>query len=142
MDPNNPVSKLCAEGMKAEGKGNHARALELFLEAWEIASDAFEACIAAHYVARNRPDQEEMLRWNQVALRLARASGDDRVSNFFPSLLLDLGHSYEVTGKIEEAKRYYELAAERAKMLPVDQYTTLVRDGISKGLERIAGHFK
>ncbi|MGW0983925.1 hypothetical protein ACWD33_24265 [Streptomyces xiamenensis] len=47
MDPENPVVRLCARGM-ANDDG------ELFLRAWEVASDDYERCVAAHYVARTR----------------------------------------------------------------------------------------
>lgn len=137
VDPNNAVAKLCATGMQAEGKGDHEKAHSLFLQAWEVATDAFEACIAAHYVARHQPSPEETLRWNQVALRLAQAAIDDRSSSFFASLLLNLGHSYEVLGNAKQAKQYYEYAMERAKVLPPDQYGNMVRDGIQKGLQRV-----
>ena len=140
IDPNNPVAKLCADGMQAEGEGDHRKAQDLFLQAWEVASDAFEACIAAHYVARHQPNPEETLRWNQVAWRLARAAGDDRCAGFVPSLLLNLGHSYETLGNLPQAKQYYESAMERAKVLPPDQYGNMVRDGISRGLQRVAAN--
>lgn len=142
MDPNSPVSRLCADGMKAENSGNPDQARELFLQAWELSGDAFESCIAAHYLARHQTTPEETLRWNQVAWRLARASGDDRASGFFPSLLLNLGHSYEELGNLQEARRYYELATERAKTLPADRYGSIVRDGISRGLQRVSSHLE
>jgi tetratricopeptide (TPR) repeat protein len=137
VDPDNPVAKLCAAGMQAEGQGDPEKAQRLFLQAWEAASDAFEACIAAHYVARHQPNPEETLRWDQVAFRLARAGRDDRTSGFFPSLLLNLAHSYELLGDKEQAKQYYQSAMERAKVLPPDQYGNMVRDGISRGLQRV-----
>jgi tetratricopeptide (TPR) repeat protein len=138
IDPNNQVAKLCATGMQAEGEGDFEKAINLFLQAWEVAADSFEACIAAHYVARHQPSPEDTLRWNQVALRLAQAANDDRSSGFFASLLLNLGYSYETLGNTERAKQYYEFAMERAKVLPPDPYGNMVRDGIQNGLRRIA----
>ena len=73
-------------------------------------------------------------------MRLAKAAGDDRSSSFFPSLLLNLAHLYEVLGNLEQAKKYYEFAMERAKVLPSDQYGNMVRDGIQKGLQRLAAN--
>lgn len=138
MDPNNPVVKLCIAGMQAEGGGDYERARHLFVQAWEAVSDNYEACVAAHYLARHQPNPEETLRWNQESLRLAEAVGDDRVRDFFPSLLLNLGHSYEVLGNLEEARRYYDLAAVRVEKLPTDHYGNMVRDGISRGRQRVA----
>src|SRR4051812_22230456 len=129
MDPENPVVKLCVAGMQAEGQGDHERARRVFAEAWELSSNDFEACIAAHYVARHQPTPEDTLRWNQESLRLAEAVGDRRVADFFPSLLLNPGHSHEALGQGEEAQRYYDLAAARAERLPRDRYGDIVRDG-------------
>jgi hypothetical protein len=35
----------------------------------------------------------------------------DRVNEFYPSLYMNLGQSYELLGNQEEAGRYYDLAA-------------------------------
>ena len=34
FDPENPIIKLCAEGMQLEGEGKKEEAEELFLQAW------------------------------------------------------------------------------------------------------------
>jgi Flp pilus assembly protein TadD len=44
-------------------------------------------------------------------LEKAEAVGDERVQDFYPSLYLNLGHSYELVGDQAEAQRYFELAA-------------------------------
>lgn len=137
MDPENPVVKLCVAGMHAEGRGDVADARRMFGEAWTIAGNDFEACIAAHYVARHQSTAEDMLWWNQEAFRLAEAVGDERVADFFPSLLLNLGHSHEAVGHVAEAKRYYDLAAARAGHLPNDRYGRIVRDGAAAGKQRV-----
>ena len=64
MDPNNPVVKLCVQGMVCEGQGLFDEASRLFLSAWEQCGNDFERCIAAHYVARHQKDPLETLRWN------------------------------------------------------------------------------
>jgi hypothetical protein len=112
MDLNNPVVKLCAEGTRAEFEGRHDDARILYMQAWEASQDDFEACVAAHYVARYQESPQDRLRWNQEALLRAAAVGDERVCSFYPSLYLNMGHSFEVIGNMAEAKRYYELAAE------------------------------
>ncbi|HZY41132.1 MAG TPA: hypothetical protein VFF59_03940, partial [Anaerolineae bacterium] len=91
----------------------------------EASTDDYEACIAAHYVARHQATPQDTLRWNQEALDRANAAGarratdvlrrvwpDDRVCSFYPSLYLNLGHSYEVLSDQAEAQRYYDRAAE------------------------------
>ena len=111
MNVDNPVIKLCVEGTQAEFQKRMADAQALYQQAWEAASDDYEACIAAHYVARFQDDPAEKLRWNQVALERANAAGEERVREFYPSLYLNMGQSYELLGNPDEAKRYYDLAA-------------------------------
>lgn len=68
--------------------------------------------MAAHYVARHQPDPQQKLRWNQIALDRAHSANDERVQEFYPSLYVNMGHSFELLGDIDKANRYYELAAE------------------------------
>jgi len=112
MDLNSRVVHLCIEGTRAEFEGRITAARNLCLQAWQEAQDDYEACVAAHYVARHQEHPEEALRWNQEALLRADAVGDDRVRSFYPSLYLNLGQSHERLGNQTEARRYYALAAE------------------------------
>jgi tetratricopeptide (TPR) repeat protein len=137
MNPDNPVVKLCADGMAAEGRGRFDEARDLFARAWELGADDFDACIAAHYVARHQPTPEETLRWNRIALDRADAVNDDRVAGFYPSLYLNMGHSHEVLGDIEEARRYYMLAGAGMEDLPDGRYGDVVQSAVRAALERI-----
>ncbi len=112
MDLDNQVVKLCMDGTRAEFEGRIDDARTLYMQAWDASQDDYEACIAAHYVARYQESPEEMLQWNQEALKCANAVKDSRVEDFYPSLYLNMGHSYELLGNQNEAKRYYDLAAE------------------------------
>jgi hypothetical protein len=136
MDPNNPVVKLCVEGMQAEAEGRTGEAHALFTQAWAVRQDDYDACIAAHFLARHQDSPQDTLRWNQEALARADAVGDDRVRSFYPSLYLNLGYSHEVLGQQAEASRYYELAAARTADLPAGQYGDLVRNGIAARRQR------
>ena len=111
MDTNNPVIQLCMQGSRAEFEGRMEAARSLYLQAWDISQDDYQACIAAHYLARFQATPEEMLRWNQEALDRARQVDDERVKEFYPSLYLNLGCSHEMLGNETEAQRYYDLAA-------------------------------
>jgi tetratricopeptide (TPR) repeat protein len=111
MDTKNPVIKLCVEGTRSEFEGRKNEACELYNKAWEAARDDYEACIAAHYMARCTDTAEETFYWNQLALDRADAVQDDRVQDFYPSLYLNIGRSYELLGAVAEAKKYYDLAA-------------------------------
>ena len=112
MPPTNPVIQLCVAGSRAEFEGRPEDARALYWQAWQAAADDYEACIAAHYVARFQDSPEETLRWNQMALARAEAVDDERVQSFLPSLYVNLGRSYELLGSPTEAARYYQLAAD------------------------------
>lgn len=136
VDPNNPVVKLCAAGMAAEGEGRRDDARAAFEQAWAESRDDFEACIAAHYVARHQPTPESELEWNRTALARADRVGDARVAGFYPSLYLNLAHSLEKLGQAAEACAHYAKADELATPLPDDPYSRLVRSGIAAGRGR------
>jgi tetratricopeptide (TPR) repeat protein len=123
--------------MRAEGQGKHDEARTLFTEALEAAQDDYEACVAAHFLARQQDTPQEMLRWNQEALDRANAVGDERVQVFYPSLYLNMGYAYEQLGQADEAKHYYDLAAACTADLPEDRYGAVVRGGIQAGQARI-----
>lgn len=112
MNDANPVVQLCIQGARAELERRLVDARALYQQAWEAHTDDYEACIAAHYVARFQDSPQETLRWNQAALHHAELVNDERVREFFPSLYLCLGRSYEVLGNNIEAEKYYKLAAE------------------------------
>ena len=112
MDTNNPVIQLCMQGSQAEFEGRIEAAQSLYLQAWATAQNDYEACIAAHYMARFQSTPEETLHWNQEALERAKRVHDESVKDFYPSLYLNLGRSYEVLGNSAEAQRYYDLAAQ------------------------------
>ena len=140
MDPNNPVVRLCAEGMELERAGRKDEAARVFAQAWEQSSDAFERCIAAHYVARGQSSPEENLRWNMTSLEHADAIDDGRVDGFYPSLYLNIGWAHEDLGHRDEARTWYELALSRLESLPAGSYRDTVRDGIERGLKRVSAH--
>lgn len=136
MDGANPAVRLCVDGMAAEARGQPAEALRLFAEAWSASADDFEACIAAHYVARHQPTVELALHWNAEALQRADAAAAERVREFYPSLHLNLGHSFERLGDLRAARGHYHCAAARLADLPEDGYFNFVRAAVAKGLER------
>ena len=64
FDPNNAAVQLCVKGMTAEGEGNIEEAKQFFQQAWDTATNNFEAFTAAHYLARNQADPNIELKWN------------------------------------------------------------------------------
>jgi tetratricopeptide (TPR) repeat protein len=136
FDPNNKVVKLCAEGMQAEAEGKTEEAHGLFQQAWDIASDDFEAFTAAHYLARNQKDPNDVLKWNLEALNRANKITDDEVGTHYPSLYLNIGKSYENLNDIKSANENYALAADYSLSLPPGKYSDMIRMGIAGGLKR------
>ena len=122
MDLDNPVIQLCVQGTQAEFRGEIDLARTLYQQAWAAAQDDFEACVAAHYVARHQESPEQRLHWNQIALDRANAVRDGRVQAFYPSLYLNMGQSYELLGSADEAQRYYALAADLSAVHQPDHH--------------------
>jgi len=135
---------LCMEGMAAEGAGDADGARKLFEQAWAARKDDFDACIAAHYLARHQVTIETRLEWNDRSLRHADSVLDDRVTSFYPSLYLNLASCYEEIVQTEDAdyadvrqaRKYFALASERATTLPPGPYSEMVRRASSAGLRR------
>jgi hypothetical protein len=136
IDPQNRVVRYCAEGMEREQEGRHEEALRLFMLAWDQCKDAYERAIAAHYVARHQTTPEEALHWNQESLINADAVGDDRVREFYPSLYLNMGKSYEDLGNLKDARRFFALAADLMGSLPESPLASMVRSGVMSGMQR------
>ncbi len=109
MDTQPAAVQLCLAGTRAEFEKRYEDAWALYRQAWQTAGDDYEACVAAHYMARSDPAQA--LQWNQEALRRADLVRDGRADEFYPSLYLNLGQSYERCGDTAKAQHYYGLAA-------------------------------
>jgi hypothetical protein len=112
MDLKNPVIQFCIQGTRAEFEHKPEDARTLYQQAWAIHTNDYEACIAAHYLARFQDTAKNVLQWNLIALQHANNIQKESVGEFLPSLYLSVGNSYEVLGNIVEAQKYYQLAAE------------------------------
>ena len=139
LDPSNPVVQSIGRGMQSEMAGDRAAARTAYETAWNAAQDDFERCIAAHYVPRILDDPKEVLRWNEDALRLALAVGDDRVRGFMASLNACVGQARLVLGDLAGAREALETAARCLPDVPeggykaglvgmIDKYTAQVRE--------------
>lgn len=138
IDPRNPVVRLLGEAASREVSEPDAAAAA-YRRAWELATDDYERCVAAHYVARVQETAEERYRWNALALEKALAVGDERTSGFLASLQLNLGRSLEDLGRLPEAGESYRRAREAAAELPVGPYRSTIEDAVERAARRI-GH--
>ena len=127
MDSHNPVITLCIEGIWAEIEDRFDDARLCYQQAWNSRTNEYEACIAAHYVARTQTTLESSLRWNLLALELAFSVKDERVRDFFPALYMSLGHAYKLLGGTVQAQRYYRLAAEMGEVNQLESEDEMVK---------------
>jgi len=137
-DPDNIVVQLCVQGMQAETEGRDTRARDLFRQAWDAAQDDYDACIAAHYLARHQATPQETLRWNQECLNRADKVGDGRVRGFYASLHGNMARAHRDLGQIDQAREHFESAAEHIDDVPAGPHQQWLRYRIAAGLRATA----
>jgi hypothetical protein len=135
FDLSNPVVALCVAGVEREG--TPAEALALYERAWAARTDAFDASVAAHYVARLQPTPDLTLHWNAMALEHAELVSDARLATLLPSLCLNLAESYRLAGRTEEAHRVARRGHDALADLPTGGYADMVRGGLDRVLSRL-----
>jgi hypothetical protein len=129
-DPSNPVVAWCVHGMEREGTPHEA--LASFERAWALRRDDYDACIAAHFMARHQPTAEDTVGWNRRALLHALASGDARLAAFMASLHLNLGDSLLAIGARAEATEEARQARLALASLDPDGYGRFVTMGVER----------
>ena len=135
IDKTNKVVMLCAAGIEAEMQGDFTTAIQQYAKAWEAGTNDFEACIAAHYMARLQNCAEDMLHWNKLALQHADALPAEYVAAFYPSLYLNVGNSYEESGDKESAMKYYKAGVARLGVLPDDRLGRVTREALMRHID-------
>jgi len=137
FDPNNNVVRLCTKGMELEVSQHANEAQQLFLQAWNEATNDFEKFTAAHYVARHQESVEEKLKWDETALAHALKIADGSLNNIYPSLYLNIGKCYEDLNDLDKAKENYQSALSYISSLSDNGYGKMIKSGIKNGLERL-----
>jgi len=135
IDPENPVVALCAAGMAADG--TPAEALRLFEQAWAARRDDYDACIAAHFLARHQPTPADTLRWNALAVEHAEAVPDGRADGFMASLYLNLGDVHAALGQLDAASEAARRATQALGAVPLGGYHDFVALGIHRLAQRL-----
>jgi tetratricopeptide (TPR) repeat protein len=133
FDPNNKIVKLCVQGMNMEAQ----KAKQLFLQAWNEASNDFDKFIAAHFVARHQKTVKDKLKWDITALHCALKIHDDDMKAYYPSLYLNIGKCYEDLKNVDKAIKNYQLALSYTDYLQDDGYGRLIKSGINNGINRL-----
>src|SRR5215213_603845 len=110
FSPSNKVIKLCVQGMALEDQGKPDEAAELFLQAWNEATDDFEKFTAAYYVALRQGTVRDRLKWLETSLQFALKINDVTVKSAFPSLYSNIAKCYEELDDLDNAKKNHELA--------------------------------
>lgn len=137
IDPGNAVVRLCIRGMDLEQQRRIDEARAAFEEAWRVSTNDYEACIAAHFLARHQPEPADRMAWNGEALRRAEASGDGRTRGFMASLLLNFGFDHECLGNHAEAIEMYRSARACLSSAGQGPYADMLASGIDRGIARI-----
>ncbi|MGZ3952346.1 MAG: NAD(+)--rifampin ADP-ribosyltransferase, partial [Flavisolibacter sp.] len=110
FNPNNPIVKLCVQGMAMEEMGKAEEASKIFLRAWDAATNGFEKYLAAYYVARLQKNLADKLKWLETALEFALKVDDEGVKSAFPTLYTNIAKCYEELGDSEKATVNFEMA--------------------------------
>lgn len=138
MDQENPVVAAVGRGMAAEASGDIDGARAAYDDAWTIATDDYERCVAAHYVPRWIDDPSQKLQWNLDALKYADAVGDDRVKGFYASLHANVGNCLRLLGDKDGATAAYTTAQAHLGDVQEGPYKDKVAAGIATALDGLA----
>src|SRR5262245_5899013 len=124
IDGDSPTVRLCAAGMAVDG--DPAAARSYFIRAWDAHRDHYEACIAAHFVARHQPTAADTLHWSEVAVAHAEAVPGGRAHPFLASVYLNLADSHLAVGNQAQAAIALERGLSALQYLAEDGYQALV----------------
>jgi hypothetical protein len=111
FSPNNPIVKLCLQGMGMEEKGLGEEAGKLFLQAWNEATQSFERFMTAWFLARGQMQLADKLRWLEAALQAGLAIRDGSARSALPALYSNIAQCHEKLNHPDQAERNRALAA-------------------------------
>ncbi|HEY9178223.1 MAG TPA: NAD(+)--rifampin ADP-ribosyltransferase [Flavipsychrobacter sp.] len=111
FNPNNAIVRLCMQGMQMEDSNRPGEAKELFVQAWNAATNDFEKFLAAYYVARHQDNAAGKLKWYETALQFGMKVDNDGVKGAYPALYTHIAQCYEEAGDTDNAEKNRALAA-------------------------------
>ncbi len=136
LDQTNPVVQLCIAGVQAEMQDQIGAAQTAYQKAWQLRQTALDSCIAAHYCARHQPPST-MLEWNKIALEQAQLVEQAVISEFLPSLYLNVAWSYEQTAQPAQALEQYQACLASLVALADSPYRAMINASALAGLQRL-----
>lgn len=105
----NPVVRLCLQGMAMEEKGQPEEAGKIFHQAWNEAAQGYEKFMSAFFIARQQTDCAETTKWLETAMGIATELMDDTVKSAMASLHASLSQCYEELGNPGLAEKHRTL---------------------------------
>lgn len=101
---------MCMRGMLMEETGKFQDAVDLYRQAWDVASNEFEKFLAAWFIARLQPEATGRLMWYDTALQLGLSLDNEPVRAAFPPLHEYIAQCYRELGDVSHAREHQELA--------------------------------
>lgn len=120
FSPKNAIVKLCLQGMAMVDKGNPEIGYDLFLQAWQEATEKFEKFIAAHCLARYQDKVIDKLDWLEASLQIALEMNDDTTRSALSALYSTIAECHKSLDDIEQANIYVALS-DASKTNPTDK---------------------
>src|SRR5690606_27157736 len=95
FNPNNPIVRLCLQGIAMEESKPAVKARELFFQAWSAVTIVFEKFIAAFFLVRHQSNTSDRLKWLEAALQHGLQAEGEAVRSALTSLHAVIGSCYE-----------------------------------------------
>jgi rifampin ADP-ribosylating transferase len=111
FSPDNPIVKLCLQGMALEAKEMTEEAHQLFLQAWNGSTQPFERFMSAWFLARVQPQAANRLQWLEAALQEVPEIRDGSVKSALVPLYSAIAQCHEDLGHADLAERTRAMAS-------------------------------
>jgi len=134
---------LLERGRVFNSSGNALKAREVFISAWETASQAREdglAADAAHMVAITWQGTEEALDCNAKGLAIARASKDAKAQSLIPAMLNNSAWDLHAMKRYDEALERFREAEEAWAARGKPQQVHIARWSVARCLRSLGRH--
>jgi rifampin ADP-ribosylating transferase len=96
--------------MNEASKGNHQEAGNLFLKAWNEATNDFGKYLTSYYLAQQQTDVSAKLKWFETALQFALRIDDPSANSALPAIYTNIASCHENLGDVASAQKYNQLA--------------------------------